>query len=359
MLRPATWLAAALLGIVAGCGGDKTTPNDLSGDAAPADLAVADASVDAAPDAAVPDLARADRAASDGARNDSGAALAYLTVVPSTASVGVGATTPLAAIATYTDGSTANATALSTWVSAQTMVAKVGDTAGSKGIVTGVSAGTTTIYASYAGLGAAATVTVTQPAVTVTSIAVTPATASIPTGSTQAFTATATYSNATMGNVTTLATWYSDAIAVATVSNAAGSEGVATGQAAGTAHIIAAFGGRSGQGTLTVTASTTSPVGKTPCTAATQETDCPGPAGYRVCLTNWGGGYCSVDCSPSDGGTNFLCPTGSTCYRVSPSGSPNWYCLRDCGTTADCPAIAGVMCYPDTTTGKGACFSLN
>lgn len=68
-------------------------------------------------------------------------------------------------------------------------------------------------------------------------------------GQTDQFTATATYPDGTTGDVTSLATWSSDNTVVATIS----STGLATGGAAGTAHISATLGGHTASGTLIVT----------------------------------------------------------------------------------------------------------
>ncbi len=346
-------LAAALS--AGACDSSGPGTDDLAGEV---DLsgATSDAAVDLSiPDAPVPpDLLGADLLA-----------LSFIDIAPQSGTVAVGATLPLKATGHYNNGTVQDVTGLASWASAQPTIVKVSDAAGTKGVATGISSGGTDVYAVYGGQGATAHVTVPVPTVTVTKIVVSPSTASIAVGSTKQFTATATYSNATSGDVTHLAAWFSDAIAVATVSNAGGNEGLATGQAAGVAHIIASFGGVTGQGTLTVTSSTPSPVGITGCTAANAATFCPGPAGNRYCITTWGSGYCTVDCSPGDGGTNFMCPTGSTCYEIGPNNAPpRWYCLRDCGGTPDCAAGSNTTCFFSTTSadggvGKGACLNPN
>ncbi len=89
-------------------------------------------------------------------------------------------------------------------------------------------------------------VTVTPP--TLSSITVTPASASILVGNTRQFTATGNYSDGTMQNLTSTATWSSTLPSVATVST-----GLATGVAAGTTTIKATLG-VSGSASLTVTA---------------------------------------------------------------------------------------------------------
>lgn len=92
---------------------------------------------------------------------------------------------------------------------------------------------------------------------TLTSLAVTPANSSQDIGSSIHFTATATFSNGTTQNVTTLATWTSSAPAVATVSDANGAKGTVTAVAAGSSLITASFGGLTGSTTVTASPSGT------------------------------------------------------------------------------------------------------
>ena len=82
------------------------------------------------------------------------------------------------------------------------------------------------------GAGQAVTADALGPALLV-SITVTPAVASIAQGTTQQFTATGTYSDLSIKNLTNAVTWSSSASGTATVSNAAGSQGLATGIATG------------------------------------------------------------------------------------------------------------------------------
>ena len=86
-------------------------------------------------------------------------------------------------------------------------------------------------------------------------ITVTPANSSIPAGSTQQFTAKGTYANGTSKNLTASVTWSSSKTAVATISNAAGSKGLARGLSLGTTTIKATLGSVSATAGLTVTPS--------------------------------------------------------------------------------------------------------
>jgi len=177
-----------------------------------------------------------------------GIALTGLAVVPQNPLVQVAATRQLAVIATYSDASSADVSATATYLSAAPAQATVG----SKGLVTGIAAGSSVVTASFGGMNA--TTTVTVPAVTLTSIAVTPATASVAIGAQQQFVATATYSD--LSNAIINASWSSSATANATIVNS----GLASGVAVGTSTVSASFGGKTGSALLTVTAIAAPPV---------------------------------------------------------------------------------------------------
>ncbi|WP_317202673.1 ice-binding family protein [Janthinobacterium sp.] len=103
------------------------------------------------------------------------------------------------------------------------------------------------------------------PAAELTSVTVTPATASVPLGASQQFTATANYADGASKDVTASSTWSTDNAGIAGVN--AGS-GLATGVAQGAAHIGATFGGKSDTRTLTVTAVAAVSLAVTPVNAA-------------------------------------------------------------------------------------------
>lgn len=83
-----------------------------------------------------------------------------LRISPSTAGVAPGATAALRAIGLFDDGRDGDVTEQVSWSSSDPAIATVSNTAGARGIVSGVSPGTTTIVATGHGLSASATVTV-------------------------------------------------------------------------------------------------------------------------------------------------------------------------------------------------------
>jgi uncharacterized protein YjdB len=190
--------------------------------------------------------------------------LVSVTVTPAVASVAVGATQQFTATGTYSDLSTKNLTNSVTWASSASTTATVSNASGSQGLATGVGTGAATITAtdSAALISGTAAFTVTPaiagPAplpVTLVSVTVTPAVASVAVGATQQFTATGIYSDLSTQDLTDAVTWASSASTTATVSNASGSQGLATGVGTGAATITATDSAAliSGTAVLTVT----------------------------------------------------------------------------------------------------------
>jgi uncharacterized protein YjdB len=144
-------------------------------------------------------------------------------------------------------------TTLASWSVADSTIATVGNSATTAGQVTGVKAGSTTVTATLSGKAGQAAVNVVQ--TTLVSIAVSPPTASVRAGQTYPFQATGTFDNASTRNITADVTWASSDATIATVSNAAGTNGVATGVAASSTAvtITATMQGKQGTALLTVT----------------------------------------------------------------------------------------------------------
>jgi hypothetical protein len=167
-----------------------------------------------------------------------------LVVTPAAAVTAVGgAPVPFTATESYLGGMTANVTTTAAWTSSNPTIATVG---AATGIAIPVTLGTTTITAAFGSHTATALLTVGGgPPM---SIAVTPATPSIPVGLTQQFKATATLTDGTTEDVTSVASWTSSSIPTATIS----ATGLATGVGSGTSTITATLGTVSGTAHLTV-----------------------------------------------------------------------------------------------------------
>jgi hypothetical protein len=116
---------------------------------------------------------------------------------------------------------------------------------------------------------------------TLVSIAVTPANQTIAKGTKQQFTATGTFSDSSTQNLTAAVTWSSSNTAAATISNAAGSNGLATSVAAGSTTIKAVSGSASGSATLNVVDRSVSLAWDAP-TTNTDGTPLTDLAGYKL-----------------------------------------------------------------------------
>jgi hypothetical protein len=166
-----------------------------------------------------------------------------ISLTPANSSKALGLTQQFTATGTYTDATTQDISSSVTWSSSSTATATISNAAGTKGLATTVATGSTTITATHAGSGVSASTSFTVSAAELVSLAITPANSSKALGLTQQFTATGTYTNGTTQDLTTTVTWSSSSIATATISNAAGTKGLATTVATGSTTITATHSG--------------------------------------------------------------------------------------------------------------------
>jgi type II secretory pathway component GspD/PulD (secretin) len=153
-----------------------------------------------------------------------------------TASIARNGTVQFVATGTFSDGSKQDVTSSVSWTSTNTTVASVGI---GSGLVRGLSTGSTQIKAVVGAISSAsATISVTS--ATLKSITVTPAGLAIAAGTSVAYTATGTYTDGTVQDVSSSVAWASSKTTVATIG---ASDGFATGVAAGTTSITASQGG--------------------------------------------------------------------------------------------------------------------
>lgn len=178
------------------------------------------------------------------------AALTSMTISPPSPQLAIGTELALSAEGTFSDGTTRDLTATATWASSDPAVATVSDAAANRGLLSGVSAGTTSITATVSGIVASASAVVTS--ATLESIAVEPATSNLAVDATLKYLARGTFSDGSTQDLTEQVTWASSDPGVATISNAAGNRGEARGVSAGTTEISATFGTTVGTAQLTV-----------------------------------------------------------------------------------------------------------
>jgi uncharacterized protein YjdB len=169
-------------------------------------------------------------------------ALSALTISPASFSIATGQNQILTAQGVYSDGTSHDVTSQVSWSSSNSGIASVNG-----GVVTGLSAGSATITATLGSVSKTASATVT--AAQLNSIIVTPATASVATGQSQAFSASGVFSDGSTTDITNSVSWSSSATNFATIN----ATGLATGVGAGAATITATSGGVSGTAALTVT----------------------------------------------------------------------------------------------------------
>jgi hypothetical protein len=151
----------------------------------------------------------------------------------------------------FRDQTTRNLTQQVLWKSSAPGIATVSNAAGSQGLATAVAVGSTTISATKAPEGISDTASLTVRPILV-AIEVSPTNPAIPPNSAQQFTAVGIFSDDTTQNLNTQVLWASSAPGIATVSNAPGSQGLATSVAVGSTTISATFQGLTNSTTLTV-----------------------------------------------------------------------------------------------------------
>jgi uncharacterized protein YjdB len=169
--------------------------------------------------------------------------LTQVTVIPATPSMVVGSTTQFSAVGLYEDGAK-QVLQHPTWSSSNVTAVLVD----SNGMAKAVSAGSATITAVSAAESGSTTATVVISPVT--SLAVAPLNPSISKAAqpTQQFSATATFADGTVQDITNSVTWSSSNTAAATITNT----GLATAIAAGVTTIKAVSGNINNSTTLTV-----------------------------------------------------------------------------------------------------------
>lgn len=172
--------------------------------------------------------------------------LVSITITPINPRISKGTLIKFTATGTFNDASVATNLSGVSWRSSKPNVASVR----SSGIAHGKKGGTATISATASGITGTTTLTVGTG--TLVSIAITPAAPTATAGTTQQFTATGTFSDASTQDITLNAHWSSSSASVATIANAPSVGGLANCVAAGTTTIGANSGGTTGSAVLTV-----------------------------------------------------------------------------------------------------------
>ncbi len=186
-----------------------------------------------------------------------------LAVTPATTKVAKGLLKQFTATATFSDGSTQDVTTLAGWSIKDTTGSGVA-TINSTGLATTKKVGKARITARYLTGSASASLEVTAAAVT--KLAISPLLPVITKGSAQLFVATATFTDATVQDVSSLADWVITDVLGSGVASIDGS-GAATGDAVGQAKVSAEYLGKTAATTLTVTAAPVAAITISPASA--------------------------------------------------------------------------------------------
>jgi hypothetical protein len=183
------------------------------------------------------------------------ATLLTISVTPVSAVVPLGLTKQFTATGTLSDNSTQDLTSDATWFSSNTVVSKVSNTAGSRGLATTLKTGTAAISAQFSAVTSnSATLTVTAPELVSITVFPPNPTASISSTPFQQFQfqAIGLFTDTSILDLTTTVSWSSSNTSVASI-NIPGSPGLAALVSAGTATITATSGSISHGTLLTVT----------------------------------------------------------------------------------------------------------
>ncbi len=179
------------------------------------------------------------------------ATLVSIEVTPKNPASAAGASQQFKATGTFTDNSTQDVTSLVTWSSSDPSIATISNDTASKGSAHALSAGTTTVTATSGDIFGSTSFRVT--AASLVTLDITPKDPTVIKGMTRQFKATGTFTDNSSQDMTSVAAWSSSDPSIASISNAAGSQGLATSLSGGTTSITATFGNITCQTTMTVT----------------------------------------------------------------------------------------------------------
>lgn len=166
-----------------------------------------------------------------------------ITLSPASAQIMPTGTQQFTATGTFGNNSVGDVTSQVTWISSAPNIATIN----AAGLATAVALGTTNITAKSGSVTSPASVLTVSNKI-LSSISVSPQSQTLIAGSQQQYTATASYSDGSFGDITSSVTWNSSNTVVATIS----SSGLATAVSSGTTTITAALGSVIGTATLTV-----------------------------------------------------------------------------------------------------------
>jgi streptogramin lyase len=183
--------------------------------------------------------------------------LESIEVTPANLSLAVGTQQQLSATGIYSDHSTRDLAGAVTWSTSNPAVALAVNDTQSPGLFGGIAVGSATITATFSDGTVSGSSILTVTSATLVSLDVTPSPSTLASGTRQQYVATGTFSDHSTQNLTSMVTWTSDTPSVATISNAAAGNGLATAVSPGHANLSASLGAiTSAVNPITVTAAT-------------------------------------------------------------------------------------------------------
>ena len=172
--------------------------------------------------------------------------LTAIVVTPATGALPLGISQRFVATGTFSDGHSADITSVVTWASSAPAIADIG---AATGLANALTAGTTTIAATSGTVHG--TLSLTTGVATIQSMVIAPGALQTGVGVARHFTATGTFSDGSVADVTESAIWTTQSAGIASVAN-----GVASGLAVGSSDVTARIGGVSAGAVINVTADT-------------------------------------------------------------------------------------------------------
>ena len=182
--------------------------------------------------------------------------LESIAVTPADSTIPVGVFRQFVATGTFSDGSTQDISAVTTWSSSTTAVAQVS----SSGLLSALAVGTATIAAALNGSSGSTDVTVATPQLI--SVAIQPSNGQVAVSTGLQLIATGTYNDGSTKSITSAVTWSSSANTIVSVN----ANGFASAESVGTATITATLGSITTSTSLKVTDATLQSIVVTPTT---------------------------------------------------------------------------------------------
>jgi len=223
--------------------------------------------------------------------------LVSITLTPANPSITAEATQQFSAIGLFSDATKQDLTGSVLWGTTNASIATISNVSGSSGLARSVEAGSCAVMAVSGGISGLTTLTVTP--ATLVSLAVTPANATIAHGASQQFSATGTFSNGGIQDLTSQATWTSTGVIQI---SATGLATTTTSGLGGTATVTATLGTVSGSTNLTVSAGSAAGVNVMAITV-----------NGSLCSDATSGGYFNKPCVS----VTVCNPDGSACQTVN------------------------------------------